>query len=172
MKVTHFDTESRVAYIQLTRRNLLALLAKLDQNRDARELAEVHERSVRRSELSKCTIVSPPYDAYGKAAGVVAVTAVEDVVHYSDRPAGRMIDETERRVRERSGGGEEAAACDGTCPAGRHCPEHGDLPPFDRDHDSWCWECPAVRALHQIVESRHGRVHCELVAIAREGLGL
>jgi len=34
--------------------------------------------------------------------------------------------------------------CDGTCPERRHCPEHGDLPPRDAEHDEWCFDCPGV----------------------------
>ena len=57
--------------IELTRRNLLVLLAKLDGN----------------PPNSACTI----FDSKGR----VAVKAVEDAEHYSDREPGRMAAETE-----------------------------------------------------------------------------
>ena len=96
MKVTHFDTEERVAYLQLSRRNLLALLAKLDQNAEETVAATAESRPVNRVAISKCTIISPP-DRH--SAGMIAVTAVEDIEHYSDRDPGPMTAETESRVR-------------------------------------------------------------------------
>jgi len=93
MKVTHFDTESRIAYVQLTRRNLLALLAKLDQNAEEVIAAAAEDRPVNLVQISKATIVSPPGEA-----GAFVVTAVEDFEHYSDRQAGPMSAETERRI--------------------------------------------------------------------------
>ena len=59
--------------IELTRRNLLTLLAKLDGNPDG----------------SSCTIGREGW----------WIKAVEDSVHYSDRPAGQMDPETERAIR-------------------------------------------------------------------------
>lgn len=60
--------------VELTRRNLMALLAKLDgQPSD-----------------SMCTIVDPDHR--------IAVKAVEDAAHYTDRAPGRMIDETEEAM--------------------------------------------------------------------------
>ena len=62
--------------VELTRRNLTALLAKLDgQPSD-----------------SMCTIVDPDRR--------IAVKAVEDSEHYADRAPGRMIDETEDALSE------------------------------------------------------------------------
>jgi hypothetical protein len=64
--------------IELTRRNLLALLAKLDGH----------------PPNSACTICSPI------TIGVPSwcVRAVENDAHYSDRPPGPMIEETERMI--------------------------------------------------------------------------
>lgn len=64
----------QIPTVELTRRNLLALLAKLDG---------------KPSDLL-CTVVDP--------SGSIAVKAVEDDEHYSDRAPGRMHDETEEAV--------------------------------------------------------------------------
>jgi hypothetical protein len=64
-----------VITVELTRRNLKSLLAKLDGF----------------PADSACTI-------YLEGAPTLIVTAVEDEVHYSDRPAGPMIDATEERL--------------------------------------------------------------------------
>jgi hypothetical protein len=67
MKVVHFSTESRSVFIELTRRNLEVLLAKLDD------------------ETSAKTIVK------SDKPGMVTVKAVEDEEHYGDRAAGPML---------------------------------------------------------------------------------
>lgn len=56
--------------VELTRRNLRALLAKLDGHPPD----------------STCTLVF---------SGMIAVTSVEDSAHYSTRPPGALDDETE-----------------------------------------------------------------------------
>lgn len=68
------DIEDRSITVELTRRNLETLLAKLDGNPPD----------------SLCTIAKgePSY-------GWVYVRAVENEAHYSDRPAGRMHPNTE-----------------------------------------------------------------------------
>lgn len=63
--------------IVLSRRNLLALLAKLDGH----------------PPYAVCQLVG------GNEARGVMVRAEEDDVHYADRPAGRMHPETERAMR-------------------------------------------------------------------------
>ena len=75
MKVLHFNTESRTAIVQLTRRNLEALLKKLDHVRDGG--------------VSFCEIFSP---TFGDPPGTISVIAVEDREHYEDRPPGAMLD--------------------------------------------------------------------------------
>ena len=62
--------------IELSRRNLLSLLAKLDGH----------------PPNSACSIMAPN-DMPGWT-----VHAVEDAEHYADRPAGQMIAETERML--------------------------------------------------------------------------
>lgn len=57
--------------IELTRRNLLSLLAKLDGN----------------PPYSACTILAP--------GGTFFVKAVEDAEHYTDRAPGHMHEDTE-----------------------------------------------------------------------------
>ena len=64
--------------IELSRRNLLSLLAKLDGH----------------PPNSACTITTPISDG----VPLWSVHAVEDAEHYSDRPAGPMIAETERML--------------------------------------------------------------------------
>ncbi len=56
------------AEIELTRRNLLFLLRQLDRDQERRTIA------------------------FGCEAGYALVRAVEDKEHYSDRPAGPMVD--------------------------------------------------------------------------------
>jgi len=65
------------ARIELTRRNLETLLAKLDFNLD------VPEATTR----SECTIISGE-----DPIGQVRVKAVEDIEHYGDREPGAMLD--------------------------------------------------------------------------------
>lgn len=60
--------------VELTRRNLNALLAKLDGN----------------PPNSACTLTAP--------GSTFFVKAVEDVEHYADRQPGRMVEETERML--------------------------------------------------------------------------
>ena len=79
--------------IELTRRNLLALLAKLDGNpRD-----------------SACLIGSPNRDSAGR---IWWVKAVENEAHYSDRAPGRMHPGTEEVVRAGRSLFEEAERAD------------------------------------------------------------
>jgi hypothetical protein len=66
--------ELQIPTVELTRRNLKSLLAKLD--------GFPHE--------SMCTIVDPD--------DRIAVKAVEDSAHYSDREPGPMIQETEEAL--------------------------------------------------------------------------
>jgi hypothetical protein len=66
VKVLRFDTESRHVHVELTRRNLQALLAKLDMPDSA------------------CTIYKQ------SEAGTVVLTAVENEEHYADRTPGPM----------------------------------------------------------------------------------
>ena len=73
-------TETHV-HIELSRRNLLSLLAKLDGH----------------PPNSACTIISPMPSPIE-----VSVTAVEDEAHYSDRPAGQMVQDTEDKLREQA----------------------------------------------------------------------
>jgi len=83
MKVLHFDTENRVVRVELTRRNLLALLAKLDHNLhldDPQTMPELDPKSL-------CSIISP-----NDGPGTVTVVAVEDEEHYADREPGPMLD--------------------------------------------------------------------------------
>lgn len=61
-------TEGGGGVLELTRRNLQALLDKLDDPLSARTLAKVQEGG----------------------GGVVTVVAVEDAEHYSDRPPGEI----------------------------------------------------------------------------------
>lgn len=69
MKVLRFDTETRVAHVQLTRRNLRTLLAKLGSPLNARTL-EKHD-----------------------TPGTIIVTAVEDEVYYSGQVPGHTAEE-------------------------------------------------------------------------------
>lgn len=87
MKTTHFDTETRTAYVQLSRRNLETLLAKLDRNRAEAAAAVAEDRPMNMGVMSRCTI--------GKRdeAGAIWVTAVEDFEHYSDRAPGLMAED-------------------------------------------------------------------------------
>jgi hypothetical protein len=78
-------------HVYLTRRNLLALLRKLDRNKEAGE------------KVSHCTIVKN--DTEHKrfpivGADAVSITAVEDEDYY-DRPAGIMFEELTELQRER-----------------------------------------------------------------------
>jgi hypothetical protein len=67
MKVTRFHAESKTMFIELTRRNLEILLAKLEDPESARTITKVdHE-------------------------GTIVVHAVEDIEHYADRVPGPMI---------------------------------------------------------------------------------
>jgi len=68
MKLLYFDTERRVALVELTRRNLEVLLAKLDDPE------------------SRKTLFSPVENH-----GVVEVRAVENEAHYGKRAAGAML---------------------------------------------------------------------------------
>ena len=67
--------------LELSRTNLLALLAKLDGNPPA----------------SNCTILKE-FPGTGPVELVVRVKAVEDAAHYSDRPRGIMHEDTERAI--------------------------------------------------------------------------
>lgn len=69
--------------IELTRRNLTALLLKLDGH----------------PPHSACTI-SEPITACALERPLWSVKAVEDIEHYRDREPGKMIEETERLLRE------------------------------------------------------------------------
>lgn len=66
--------------IYLSRRNLQALLSKLDRNRNSGQ------------EVSACTIVKyhNTHPKYEQSVDSVAVTAVENEEMYSNRPAGAM----------------------------------------------------------------------------------
>ena len=68
--------ELQMPTVELTRRNLVALLAKLDG----------------RPRDSMCTIVDPDRK--------IAVKAVEDSEHYADRNPGALRDETESVLSE------------------------------------------------------------------------
>jgi hypothetical protein len=65
--------QGRIVGVELTRRNLQALLAKLDGN----------------PPHSACTLIEP---------GGVYVKAVENAEHYSDRPPGFVHEDTERAM--------------------------------------------------------------------------
>ena len=67
MKVTRFDADSKTMFIELTRRNLEILLAKLADPNSARTIIKTD------------------------TIGTIVVHAVEDKEHYSDRPPGPMI---------------------------------------------------------------------------------
>lgn len=67
MKVLFFDTERRVAYVELTRHNLEVLLAKLDDKSSARTIIKADK------------------------VGTVEVKAVENEEHYADREPGPML---------------------------------------------------------------------------------
>ena len=69
--ITSFDPDGWPTGVELTRRNLNALLAKLDGN----------------PPNSACTILAPE--------GNFFVKAVEDAEHYSERTAGEMHPATE-----------------------------------------------------------------------------
>ena len=67
MKVIHFSTEGRTVFVELTRRNLEVLLAKLDDKTSARTIIKSDK------------------------AGTVEVRAVENEAHYSEREPGPML---------------------------------------------------------------------------------
>lgn len=67
MKVTHFNIEARHVIVQLSRRNLEVLLAKLDDKKSARTLVKADK------------------------IGTVTVVAVENEAHYSEREPGPML---------------------------------------------------------------------------------
>ena len=73
-------------YVYLSRRNLQALLAKLD--------------AVRTGTISACTLIKTDI-AHQKypCSTEVAVTAVEDEDYYIDRAPGSLIDWTEAALR-------------------------------------------------------------------------
>lgn len=77
----------------LTRRNLLALLAKLDRNKNAGP------------QSSECTIVKldTAHPHYPCSAPTI-VQAVEDDEYYKDRPAGEMSPEDEKNLPKPSTG--------------------------------------------------------------------
>lgn len=79
MRVKLIDAEADFAVVELTRRNLTALLAKLDFNRNP---------GGRRS--SECEIMS--------GDGRAIIRAVEDEVHYSDRLPGEMLENETGRL--------------------------------------------------------------------------
>lgn len=66
------------AQVYLSRRNLLALLSKLDRTRDG--------------DPSECTVIKNDntHARYPQSMQSIRVTAVEDADYYSDRPAGAM----------------------------------------------------------------------------------
>lgn len=68
-------SEHGIPMVELTRHNLMSLLAKLDGNPPG----------------SKCTIVDPEDN--------IAVKAVEDIEHYRARPPGQMHLDTEEALR-------------------------------------------------------------------------
>ena len=72
----YIDAYDGLPVVELTRRNLLALLAKLDGNPPG----------------SACTLIDPD--------DRIAVKAVEDSRHYEDRRAGPMHDATEAVLRQ------------------------------------------------------------------------
>jgi len=67
MRVVHFSTESRSVFIELTRRNLEVLLAKLDDETSARTIIKSDK------------------------PGRVEVRAVENEAHYNEREPGPML---------------------------------------------------------------------------------
>ncbi len=71
MRVTHFSTEARTVIVELSRRNLEVLLAKLDDKASVRTIIKVDK------------------------IGTVTVIAVENEKHYSDRQPGAMLVEGE-----------------------------------------------------------------------------
>ena len=68
VRVKFIPTEGGGGVLELTRRNLQALLDKLDDHASVRTLAKVQEGG----------------------GGVILVRAVEDAEHYSDRPPGAV----------------------------------------------------------------------------------
>jgi hypothetical protein len=74
--------------IFLSRRNLLALLSKLDR--------------VRAGEMSACSIIKhqSARPAYKQTSKAIVVTAVEDELYYSalERSAGAMVEADERHL--------------------------------------------------------------------------
>lgn len=75
------DVSGGFVRIELTRRNLRSLLAKLDGH----------------PPNSACTIISPDDHEV-----TVVVTAVEDVKHYGSRRPGAMIEDTEQELQRES----------------------------------------------------------------------
>lgn len=71
--------------VYLTRRNLLTLLSKLDRSSSG--------------DVSACTIVKQDtiHQTY-PCSDVIAVTAVEDAVYYTDRKPGPVLSEDEPRT--------------------------------------------------------------------------
>ena len=77
MKITRFETGHRpVVHITLSRRNLIALLEKLDQPDSARTLLK---------DLPQANLI---------------LTSEEDEVHYQDAPSGDVHPATEARMAE------------------------------------------------------------------------
>jgi len=66
MKVVHFSTESRSVFVELTRRNLEVLLAKLDDDTSMKTISKSDK------------------------PGTVTVRAVENEAHYGARFPGPM----------------------------------------------------------------------------------
>lgn len=101
MKVRTFDTERRYARLELSRRNLLALLAKLDQNLEEAQRAADSGGPMKLANLSRCTLISPlmaETEDGPEPLPVIEVVAVEDFVHYTDREPGPMAPATEERM--------------------------------------------------------------------------
>jgi hypothetical protein len=86
-----FDVDSlhKIAEVKLSRRNLLALLAKLDGHPagSGKTIAREAENGWR-----------------------INIVAEENPEHYGDRPAGAMEAETERYIRKRSPGDKTVTA--------------------------------------------------------------
>jgi len=82
--VIAIDPETEQIY--LTRRNLLALLSKLDRTKEG--------------DTSTCTIIK--YDnkhpKYPQTMDAISVTAVEDEDYYTDRSPGAMFPADEKRI--------------------------------------------------------------------------
>jgi len=73
MRIVRFDTESRAVHVELTRRNLEALLMKLNFMGEPPSARTISKTS---------------------GLGSVTVTVVEDSEHYVDREPGVMLNNT------------------------------------------------------------------------------